>query len=597
MLAGIRRAYQSRDFEGHQLREHRPAYNQSLHQTCREALMFTNALRLMVVLAGICAMALTSSAGLLAQSAGDVGGINGLVLDHVGRAITGAAVQLKCSSCAPTRPPAVIPAETGGINSGLASRDQEKATPAQEAYNRGMALAQSGKHDEALKAFYEVTRRLEGDAINAYAWFQIGKSYLAKGNGRMARQAFRFSMHDGKLRPDTLEAAQRLLKTAEDLESGQKSDSGANSGGSPTAGGTTPLVGGGAADLPTVGANPLAGGSPSSAGNALFSYGKCDLTPNYVRDKVNLVRWAGNPNGTRIQISVSVSIDRRLPGLSAKAAERYRSGARLGAGIWGSALATLLGGNAFLDLEVKEDDPSAQIKIILRDSVSPIDEMAEGEVNHTYGTVNGHHVITGAEIVLHRAGRNTLKVTEGFLERGTWSEWQFESKIGEIVAHEMGHALGINGHSSNPADLMASSLGEPQLDFKTWISQADANTLLHAYCGQRLSQAPPPTPTAATSPTPLAPFVGRWDCRTDEGGFDGFVLRRNGTIDYGEDEPARVSVSGSGIRFEEPAVNHTFFDRRIFEFTLTGGQLRGTRTETGSSGSRVDRYTCTRVND
>ena len=61
----------------------------------------------------------------------------------------------------------------------------------------------------------------------------------AAGSGALAAQPSlsqgQGGMHDGKLRPDTLESAQRLRKTAEDLDSEQKAAPGAASGTSPSA--------------------------------------------------------------------------------------------------------------------------------------------------------------------------------------------------------------------------------------------------------------------------------------------------------------------------------------------------------------------------
>jgi hypothetical protein len=312
--------------------------------------------------------------------------------------------------------------------------------------------------------------------------------------------------------------------------------------------------------------------------------------PNYLNDTPNLVRWAGNMDGSRIRIPVSVNTP-RVSGLSPTAAKLYVSGAKAGARAWATAMFQLTR-VAIFDFDVRDNDPSAPITITVTDGASSQDEMAEGQAHRTYGTFNGQPVTAGARIELYRGGRSTLRVIEGFLENGKWSQWQFEAKIGEIVAHEMGHALAINGHSSGERDLMHRSGGEPQLDYATWISQADANTMMHAYCGR--GQPTPAPPTSSASGTNVyAPFVGGWDCRSGAEGLHAFSIGESGRVSLVNRPTA--TVSGNQIQFEETGDGY-FFQRRVFRFTLVGEQLRGTRTQySRQGGSEVEQYTCTRT--
>jgi hypothetical protein len=252
---------------------------------------------------------------------------------------------------------------------------------------------------------------------------------------------------------------------------------------------------------------------------------------------------------------------------------------------------------AIFDINVTNDPSSAQINIVVTDGASEKEEMAEGQADKTHGTVNGHHVVTGARIRLFRGGRGTLKTLERFLANGTYSEWQFEAKIGKLVAHEMGHALGINGHSSDSTDVMSDGLGDPELDYGKWISQADANTLMHSYCGHPVGTTTANRPTVAPRPVErapdvYAPFEGMWSCRVGSEGYDSFRIDSDGSV--WPHENTKAVVSGATIRFEE-AGDGSFYDKRVFEFRVVGGELRGTRTEISRTyRGGIDSYTCTR---
>ena len=69
------------------------------------------------------------------------------------------------------------------------------------------------------------------------------------------------------------------------------------------------------------------------------------------------------------------------------------------------------------------------------------------------------------------------------IKLNTWPGMSQEnvSSFQETSAHEFGHALGINGHSDDPADVMYAS---HSLYVSKEISKRDVNTLKNAYCGQ-----------------------------------------------------------------------------------------------------------------
>ncbi len=66
-----------------------------------------------------------------------------------------------------------------------------------------------------------------------------------------------------------------------------------------------------------------------------------------------------------------------------------------------------------------------------------------------------------------------------------------------VALHEIGHALGISGHSTDPADIMYGT-GDLK-DSEPSISVADGNTLLAIYSGQRI-KAMAPSPSALSPP-------------------------------------------------------------------------------------------------
>ena len=78
------------------------------------------------------------------------------------------------------------------------------------------------------------------------------------------------------------------------------------------------------------------------------------------------------------------------------------------------------------------------------------------------------------------------------LVTGRWGDGEVASlqDIYATTLHEMGHALGLMGHSENPADVMWPSVrGQQQLGLEVGLSAADRNTLekLYRYGNRRYS--------------------------------------------------------------------------------------------------------------
>ncbi len=205
--------------------------------------------------------------------------------------------------------------------------------------------------------------------------------------------------------------------------------------------------------------------------------GSCNLSPNYATS-ANPSRWAGLSTG--LAISVSINVNRNLPNLSAVAADNYIDGARFGLGMWQPAMSRLTGWR-LPDLQISMNNAAAPIQLTLTDAVDSSAATAQGVTRFVYASANGRTVIVGADITLQRPN---LKGAEVLLANGVWSQWMFNSYVANIVAHELGHALGIRGHSPNRGDLMAAggNRGNGETDSANWITQADANTLSEAYC-------------------------------------------------------------------------------------------------------------------
>ncbi|MGH7558322.1 MAG: hypothetical protein ACREMD_11215 [Gemmatimonadota bacterium] len=80
--------------------------------------------------------------------------------------------------------------------------------------------------------------------------------------------------------------------------------------------------------------------------------------------------------------------------------------------------------------------------------------------------------LAGGEIVFNRTYLTEVedRVREGELDREVFSRG-----VAGVAAHEMGHLLGIIGHSSQDDVLMGSS-------FHDAPTVPDVNTLIYAYC-------------------------------------------------------------------------------------------------------------------
>jgi hypothetical protein len=190
------------------------------------------------------------------------------------------------------------------------------------------------------------------------------------------------------------------------------------------------------------------------------------LTPNYVSDLAALRHW---PTTTW-----TVCIDGPWPGQDA--AEHARKVARLqqGFALWSNALASFR--------FVYTNDSNADIRVTLVPRAHF--EATPSMVGQAVVSLRGDNVLSRAEIAI--------------------DETRGDEELVQIAAHEMGHALGLDGHSGNQSDLMC-----PYLHLPAALTVSDQNTLRLAYAdvvasgGRAQSSAPSNTGGTITIACPL----------------------------------------------------------------------------------------------
>jgi predicted Zn-dependent protease len=115
-------------------------------------------------------------------------------------------------------------------------------------------------------------------------------------------------------------------------------------------------------------------------------------------------------------------------------------------------------------------------------------------------TVPGQHGASGNTSVLY--SRDEMKHAGIEIAAGGTTP----NELQEIAAHEFGHALGIDGHSDNPDDLMTpvevricDSLGSPIDAPAHPVTSRDLNTLKLCYSALFAASAPPKTASLAST--------------------------------------------------------------------------------------------------
>jgi predicted Zn-dependent protease len=205
---------------------------------------------------------------------------------------------------------------------------------------------------------------------------------------------------------------------------------------------------------------PLDASCPENVGPELSSLGPCCVRPNYLyrtESRPLLFRWEQFP----LQVSVDTASLRMVRGQE----QGYRDGIVDGLGAWADATRGVIG-----RVNVGFDLATADIRLHLS-TYGLDDECANlgcrGSFSHD-------------EVVSDRVLRKG--VIELFPQAIDLRSLSARAIIGRLVAHEMGHALGLMFHSDDPLDLMgggpAAGFGEPY----PWASSRDLNTMMTAYC-------------------------------------------------------------------------------------------------------------------
>ena len=189
--------------------------------------------------------------------------------------------------------------------------------------------------------------------------------------------------------------------------------------------------------------------SPTSPPLEIPIYGSCDVEPTYA-SQVVLNRWPSFP------LSFSY-LDATFP---MELREEYHSAILDGIRRWDAMTPNDLGA------VVEVDDPADAQFVISYTAFSP--PLIPARTTHA----NGQPFLAGGEILFNPTG---MKEGEDLLREGRIQRATFLRGVSQIAAHEMGHLMGIIGHSARPDVLMGT-------DFIDAPTQMDINTLIHAYC-------------------------------------------------------------------------------------------------------------------
>jgi predicted Zn-dependent protease len=163
-----------------------------------------------------------------------------------------------------------------------------------------------------------------------------------------------------------------------------------------------------------------------------------------------------------------VSIDQPSLSMAGADAGMYEQGIREGAIVWALATHAAIGA-----VEVGMNLQQAHITVRLQE-----EDALRGRHGVTNPRVSGRVLQPGTEIVLFTHGIATRVGLLHTPEAG----YQVRPIVAKVMAHEMGHALGILGHSSDPTDVMFAQEWASDAPPYPWVTERDWHTLAEAYC-------------------------------------------------------------------------------------------------------------------
>jgi len=182
--------------------------------------------------------------------------------------------------------------------------------------------------------------------------------------------------------------------------------------------------------------------------------------PNYVNPHFRLLRWE--------QFPVRVSLDRVSLAAVGAAIEAYEQGIREGVVVWGLATGGTIG-----QVNVGLDLPNAELVVRVRENDDDQDCVLFDVCTERFFDAE---VVEFARVLRH----GTIVLIRDQIQREAAN---LEQYVAKLVAHEMGHALGLMLHSDNPADLMYPRANRAAAGRAyPWVSERDLNTLGTAYC-------------------------------------------------------------------------------------------------------------------
>jgi hypothetical protein len=191
------------------------------------------------------------------------------------------------------------------------------------------------------------------------------------------------------------------------------------------------------------------GASPTSPPLEIPVYGSCDVLPTY-SSEVALNRWPSFPLTYYFYAET----------FPVEFLDDYRAAISDGIRRWDESTINELG--AVIEI----DDPEDAHFLISYRAFSP--PLFPARTFHG----NGSPFLAGGEIQFNPTG---MEEGEDLVRAGTISHETFRRGISGIAAHEMGHLMGILGHSSRSDVLMGR-------EFHDAPTLADVNTLIRAYC-------------------------------------------------------------------------------------------------------------------